>query len=353
MTLKFKEKRDLSKLKSDPIFGKLFLSIYQTGRALGLSEEEIYRKWKSSEDKNHPNEDIRSIHENSDSLKAKHKVEFIDNKVNEVDIIFNDKALTEYQKLEKLFTIYDKTHNKYAYSKLQQIRKLDVADEYIKVIENFSFGLEHGYDYSEEAFDNPFKNFMDNNFEEYKNMCFGTYVELKQTINECAKDISDAFSSIYPNLLQDAHAMINITNMTEEIIKIFVCYHGFNNNEFTMGGAAAKLGFSLRHNSFNNVVGNYLWMFKEDPNSFLDNFLEGYNTRVMNYIQRKIEFRTVSYNELTPLNELDFNNIILVKETNSIRTLAERIYDNPRIVASIKRNSDSHFLEMLQKRLSV
>ena len=144
-----------------------------------------------------------------------------------------------------------------------------------------------------------------------------------------------------------------ILEHTKDIISFFIAYHGFNSDNIKRGGVASFLGYSVRFKKFEDIAGGYLWMFKENPDYYLDDFLEIYNTRVVNYIEKGIVFKTVPYDELTPLSNFDFNYEIEQREKEAILELTESIYTNEILVDRIQRNSDSHFITMMEERLGM
>ena len=259
---------------------------------------------------------------------------------------------SSWQQFETLFYEYFNNRDKAAFDKMQELPMGEIIEAYIEHVESFAFGLAHGWDYAPQAFDNPFDNFCDHNFGKFKKEVFQGYKDLDKGIRKCADAFVKAFESFYPQKLKNQEIRKNITDHTVEIISFYILYHGYNASETVQGGVASYLGFKMRFNSFNNVAKGYLWMFEENPDFYLDDFLEIYNTRVMNYLEKDVMFRTKPYDELVPLIELNFPSEIEEKEKDAITELTEYIFNHELIMNSIYRNSDGHFVSMLKKRLT-
>ena len=264
----------------------------------------------------------------------------------------NDVVKTPMEKLNELFDLYTKTHNQKYLKQMNDLPLDEIVDEYIRKQESFKFGLAKGVDYAWEKVYSPFNKFLDQNFGKYRDQELRGYDDLEQYIKECSDSFVNAFELAYPQTLSNDEVRSNIKSHTAEIISFFIVFHGYNKGEYTQDGAVSLLGFNVRHTSFKSIAEGYLWMFKENPTYYLDDFLEIYNTRVMNYIEKDIMFRTKPYSELTPLDELDFSEGIVEAEEDAITQLTEGIYNNDRIIRSMQRNSDGHFINMLEQRLS-
>ena len=263
-----------------------------------------------------------------------------------------EKSKSPWQQFQTLFYEYYNNHNEAAFDQMQRLPREEIIESYINSVESFAFGLAHGWNYSPEAFDNPFKNFCDHNFGKFKDEVFKGYKDLDKGIRKCADAFVQSYEALYPQKLANIDVKNSIVNHTIEIVSFFILYHGYNASETVQGGVASYLGFKMRFNNFNSIAKGYLWMFEENPDYYLDDFLEIYNTRVMNYLVKDVMFKTKPYDELVPLSELEFPEEIEKKEHEAIAELTKYILNNELIVSSIYRNSDGHFVSMLKDRLN-